>query len=196
MKSGVKQISGERPANPSNAHTITVGDKTYIPMSAPQQKLWAPEIPGWHLHWMRGNRQRISQAFAGGYQFVTPEELAEVGGQYATADLAGDAKAGGSTDMGSRVSIVSGDEFGPDGQAERLYLMKCPEEVWRASQAVLQKRIDSIAEAIRGGAMLPGPNGEVQGDASHNYGGMRHGEAQVGIVRRNPPQHLFVKKHS
>ena len=186
----LKQITGQRPQNPANSATITVGDKTYIPMSAPRAKLWAPEMPGWHLHWMRGNAQRIGMALQAGYEFVTPEELEEHGGMY-SHDLGGDAVGGGSTDLGTRVSVVSGDEFGRDGQAERLYLMRCKEEIWQASQEFVSERNEKVADAIRGGKVQDPAH---PGEPGTTYVRGQNPQNMVAIRGVGRPASLFTKK--
>ena len=130
-------------------------ERTRIPMSLPQQKLSVPDIPGYHLHWMNGNPGRISQALAAGYEFVEPGEV-EVN-NFGLADNAG---ADGNTDMGTRVSIVSGQDVGQDGQANRLYLMKIRQDWWGEDQAKLEDRNEQIATTLRGGADVGNnPNG-------------------------------------
>ena len=39
-------------------------------LACAREKLWAPEIPGYHLHWMMGTPERLAQAEAAGYVFV------------------------------------------------------------------------------------------------------------------------------
>jgi hypothetical protein len=130
--------------NPANPWEKTEESRTRIPMSLPQLKLSVPDIPGYHLHWMRGDPARIAQAQKAGYEFVEPDEV-----NVANTGLADDASATGNTDMGTRVSIVAGGEDG-QGQAERLYLMKIKEEWWLADQEVLADRNEQVAASLRG----------------------------------------------
>ncbi len=117
--------------SPANGAT-RVSDRKRIPMSVPRQKLAAPEIPGYHLHWMKGTPDRLQQAEQGGYEFVDASETA-----VSNVSLGGDASRSGSTDLGTRVSVLAGDEVGPDGQPIRLYLMKIREE-WHQEDLLAQ----------------------------------------------------------
>ena len=72
-----------------------------IPMSVPQLKLEAPEIPGVHCHWMLGTPQRLNQAQRAGYVFVEPDEV-----EINYRGLADDPGIGGNTDMGMRSRAV------------------------------------------------------------------------------------------
>lgn len=186
--------------NPANPLGEPGKDFEVVPMSVPQQKLWAPDIPGYHCHWMRGNRQRIMQAYRAGYTHVSQSEIMEHGGLNQLA-VGGEGEFGLGSDMGSHVSIEAGDEFGADGQAERLYLMKVREDLWRKSQAVLEQRNDMIAQAIRGGTMQPAEGSpETDEDQRLRFGGMlAERNATVGIkprpgTRTSRPGDLFVKK--
>lgn len=131
-------------------------------MSVPVQALEVPEIPGYHQHWFNGTPERIQRALDGGYEFVdrdevTPNALA----------LGGDSAASGNTDMGNRVSIVSGQEVGRDGQATRLVLMKIRLEWWEADQQLVEDRNMQIRDALLGGML--GAEHDAPGDAQHRY---------------------------
>ena len=146
------------PSNPANSPKQV--SRTRIPMSSPQQKLSVPDIPGFHLHWMLGGAARISQALAGGYEFVDPSEV-----DLGTRGIADNASAEGSTDLGSRVSVSAGSGLGEDGAPERLYLMKIKQEWWTADQLALEDRNEQIAATLRGGRTVGGdPSG-----SDHNY---------------------------
>ena len=129
--------------NPANTPAKAVAGRERVPMSLPLQKMAVPEIPGFHLHWMRGEAQRIQQALAAGYTFVEQDEvdLSRIG-------IADNESSDGHTDLGSRVSIVSGKD--DQGGAERAYLMKLPLEYWLADQAALEGRNEKVAATIRG----------------------------------------------
>lgn len=130
-------------------------ERTRIPMSLPQQKLSVPDIPGYHLHWMNGNPARIQAALQAGYEFVDQDEVT-----VNNLGLADDAGSSGSTDMGSRVSVLAGSGVDTTGQAERLYLMKIKQEWWEEDQRVLEDRNEQIATTLRGGSDVGGnPNG-------------------------------------
>lgn len=139
--------------NPANLPAKT--DRTRVPMSVPMQKLQVPDKPGWHRHWMLGTPSRISQALRAGYRFVDAEDADVL--SHGLADGAG---AHGSTDMGSRVSVVAGADVGQDGQEQRLYLMEIPEELWQEDQKLLEARNEQIAASLRGGQDVgANPNG-------------------------------------
>jgi hypothetical protein len=137
----------ENNENPANTLETSKIERTRIPMSLPIQKLAVPPIPGYHLHWMRGDAARVQQALRAGYEFVNQDEV-----DVTNTNLADNAETSGSTDMGSRVSIVAGSEIDAGGQPERLFLMKLRQEYWEEDQAVLENRNEEVAAALRGGA--------------------------------------------
>jgi hypothetical protein len=131
-------------ANPANAAEKRKSSRDRVPMSLPQQKLSVPDIPGYHLHWMIGRADRLAQAERAGYTFVNQDEV-----DMNTVGLADGGNASGHSDLGSRVSHVSGtDEAG--GQPVRLYLMKLPIEFWYEDQAKLAGVNENIAGVLRG----------------------------------------------
>lgn len=149
-------LTNEKAPNPASAQAAPKLDaKTRVPMSVPQRHLEVPDIPGYHQHWFL--QSRVARALQAGYTFVDPAET-----DVPNFDLAGDAEASGSSDMGSRVSVPSA--VGGDSE-ERLYLMKLPQELWEQDQAALLARNERIASALRGGDQ-PGAN---PGDKSQNY---------------------------
>lgn len=138
--------------NPANSEK---NERTRIPMSIPQQKLAVPDIPGYHLHWFNGNASRIQQALRAGYEFVDPSEV-----DVTNTGLADDVSKSGNSDMGSRVSIISGNDTDVDGSVPRLYLMKIRQEFWEEDQKTLEDRNEQIAATLRGGGDVAGnPNG-------------------------------------
>lgn len=141
-----KEVVTPNLQNPSAAPERPRSQRQFIPMSVPVQRLEVPERPGWHRHWFRGDASRLARAQRAGYQFVSPEEI-----DLNNLDLGGDSAVSGNTDMGSRVSVISGEEVGSDGQPGRLVLMECPDELWEQSKAVLAEASERIASAIRGG---------------------------------------------
>lgn len=151
----------QNPANEAERFAIPAD---FQPMSLPTQKLSAPERPGWHRHWFRGDPARIALAQKAYYQFVNSDEVG-----ISNRDLGGDASTSGSTDMGTRVSVVSGDDIDHNGQPGRMYLMECREELFEESQRILGDRNESIAAAIRGGLIGQGQEGEQQVDISQRY---------------------------
>ena len=135
-------------ANPSNVRSTRVDEATRIPMSVPQQRLAAPEIPGYHCHWFL--TRNVQRALRAGYEFVDPEE-AEVN----NFNLADDAALTGGSDMGTRVSVTAGRGSVDNGQAELLYLMKIRQEWWEKDQQAMEDRNNQVAAALRGDGALP-----------------------------------------
>jgi len=131
-------------SNPANAPAKQKSERARIPMSLPQLKLSVPELPGYHLHWMLGKADRLARAEKGGYTFVGQDEV-----DVNTVGLADGSDTSGHTDLGSRVSHISGtDEAG--GQPVRLYLMKIPLEFWLEDQEKLSAVNENIAAVLRG----------------------------------------------
>lgn len=129
-----------------------------IPMSVPQQRLSVPDIPGYHLHWMLGTPERLAQALKAGYQFVEQDEV-----QVTNRGLADNAESNGSTDLGSRVTVLAGGDTTNNGQHVSLVLMKLRQEWWDEDQRKLEAKSDQLAAALRSGSPLPGDTGDVQG---------------------------------
>ena len=148
-----------KPINPANPVEKRVDGRERVPMSLPHQKLSAPELPGYHLHWMMGRPDRLAQAQKAGYTFVDQDEV-----DMNTTGLADGAETSGHTDLGTRVSQITGiDETG--GQPTRLYLMKIPLEWWEEDQGKLAEVNEGIAAVIRGERGFQAP----QGDNSNRY---------------------------
>lgn len=152
------------PVSPANG-SERVTERTRIPMSTGQQKLSVPDIPGFHLHWMKGTADRLQQAIAAGYEFVDQSET-----RVTNLSLGGDARHDGSTDMGSRVSVLAGEEIGPDGQPVRLYLMKLKEEWHQEDQAKQTDSSERLRKTLLSGGMGQGQH-ESAGDADKRYVG-------------------------
>ena len=128
--------------NPSVSPGRAPGERKRIPMSLPQQKLQVPEIPGYHLHWMRGDAQRLQQAVNAAYEFVGRDEVS-----LNDVSVGGDATKTGSSDLGDRVSVVSGD-LDEQNKPVRLYLMKQRLEYYLEDQKLLQATNDRVASAL------------------------------------------------
>lgn len=148
--------------NPASRNEKSAAERRRIPMSVPVQRLEAPDMPGFHLHWFVGTPERIQRALDGGYEFVDEKEL-----KINNVSLGGDSTASGNTDMGSRVSVVSGQEVGKDGQPTRLILMKIKQEWYEEDQRLVEERNEQVAAALRGGHL--GEEHEKAGDARHRY---------------------------
>lgn len=152
-------------SNPSNEKEKSVLPAGYQPMSMGAQSLAVPEKDGYHRRWFRSDPGRIQRALRAGYRFVDTSEV-----DLNNFDLGGDAKESGNTDLGTRVSIISGDEADATGQPSRLYLMECPQELYEHSRSIIEERNDSIAAAIRGDGIGAGEDGEETArDRSKRY---------------------------
>ena len=150
--------------SPANGKA-SVSERTRIPMSVPRQKLSVDDIPGYHLHWMKGTPDRLEQALQAGYEFVHKQETL-----LANHSIGGDSKEDGGTDLGSRVSVSAGEELDGEGQPVRLYLMKIKQE-WHEEDMKAQ---EGKSESLRN-AMLQGQLGREQdtgsGDNAARYVG-------------------------
>lgn len=137
-------------------------DRKRIPMSVPVQRLEVPDMPGFHLHWFLSSPERLQRAIDGGYEFVDEREL-----KINNVSLGGTSTASGNTDMGSRVSVVSGQEVGKDGQPTRLVLMKLKQEWWDEDQKLVEARNTKVRDALLGG--MVGSENDAPGDSQHRY---------------------------
>ena len=105
-------------SNNNPANKIEGLPKGFRPMNSAVLKLEVPQRDGYHRHWFRGTPERISRARQAGYRFVEAEDLGD--DAVNSFDLAGDSDSAGSTDMGSRVSVISGDDIAGNGQPSRI----------------------------------------------------------------------------
>ena len=105
-------MSEQNPASDVKVSEIPEG---YIPMSAPVQRLQVPEMPGWKLHWFRGEPGRIARAQRAGYRFVEENEV-----RVNNFDLGGSKDNSGNTDLGTRVSIEAGEDDGRRGMTPEI----------------------------------------------------------------------------
>lgn len=134
-------------ANPANPVAKRVTEATRIPMSVPTTKLAVPEIPGYFLYWHLG--KNVNQAMRAGYTFVDDDEVT-----VEQHGLANDTATSGSTDMGTRISISAGrSQFDEQGNAERLYLMKLPNEFRAQDMKAMADINEGVARNIRGGTI-------------------------------------------
>ena len=143
--------------NPASPAGKTAAERKRIPMGTPVQRLEAPDMPGFHLHWFTSSSSRIQRALDGGYEFVDEREV-----KTNNVSLGGDSTQSGNTDMGSRVSVVSGSEVGKDGQPVRMVLMKIKQEWYDEDQKLVEQRNQSVVDTLLGG--LAGG-----GDTSQRY---------------------------
>lgn len=148
--------------NPANERPKAVVDRKIIPMSAGQKRLDVPERPGYYRRWFRGDPGRIARAKQAGYEFVDASDV-----EITNFDLGGNASTSGNTDMGTRVSVVSGDTGDENGNPMRLYLMEVPNEYYEQSKALIEERNDGVAAALSQGIL--GADNERSGDQSKRY---------------------------
>lgn len=94
-----------------------------VSMNTARRRLETPELPGYYLHWVSGEPDRIAKAIRAEYTFVQKDELPGY-----TLELGDQTGITGSADMGSSISVLAGGSAN-DGQALRLYLMKLPAEL-------------------------------------------------------------------
>lgn len=127
--------------NPANGADLMLSGKNRIPMSIPQRHLEVADIPGYHIHWFLTSR--VARALRAGYTFVSEADGVDIN----NFDLAGDATANGSSDLGTHFSVPAA--VGGDSD-ERLYLMKLPLELWESDRELLEQRNEQVAAALRG----------------------------------------------
>lgn len=156
-------------ANPANDAPKSVnGLPEYRPFQAGVGKLEVPKKEGYVRYWFRGEPGRIQRALQAGWTFVDQNDV-----KLNNFDLGGDAKASGNTDMGSRVSVISGADLDGAGNPNRLYLMECTDELYYRGRANLDATNDGIATALRGGKVgegQAGNPGETAADVANKYG--------------------------
>lgn len=137
-------------------------ERRRIPMSVPVQRLETTPIEGYHLHWFNGTPERIQRALDGGYEFVDEREM-----KINNVSLGSDSAVSGNADMGSRVSVVSGQEVGKDGQPVRMVLMKIKQEWWDEDQKAIEARNELVRDSLLGGMI--GAENDRPGDSQHRY---------------------------
>ena len=136
--------------------------KKFVPMTAGTLRLEVPERDGYHRHWFRGTPERIARARQAGYEFVNRSDV-----EINSFDLGGSED--GNTDLGSRVSVISGD-LDERGNPGRLYLMECPVEFFEASQQVVLDANERVASAIRSGLTGAAQEGELDKQQRYTKG--------------------------
>ena len=149
--------------NPANRPGKTTEERKRIPMSVPVQKLEVPEIPGYHLHWFRGDAARIQRAMDGGYERVLDHEI-----MLNNVSLGGNSGVSGNTDMGSGVSVIAGKELDHTGQPIRMVLMKIKQEWYEEDQKLVEQRNDQVADSITGGVAGAAAAAD-KGEIKHRY---------------------------
>lgn len=142
-----------------------------IPMTMATRKLETPELPGFYLHWITGEPDRIAKALNAEYTFVQKVEMPGY-----TLELGDKTGILGGAEDGDNISVVAGGTS-QDGQAMRLYLMKLPMEL---REEDLQSRDEDGQKLID--ALRNDPNARVGSgeDNEKRYGqelDMRRGRA-------------------
>jgi hypothetical protein len=156
-----KSLEAQKSAafNPANPGGVAAEPprRRRIPLSIPRRKLEVDPIPGFVLYWFK--ESNIPIALEAGYEFVEQGEV-----RLMSINQANPSDSSGSTDLGSRVSIV-GDAIGQRGVPERLVLMKIREEFWREDRSILDNENAKVIQAIFGGQIMA----REQGDHSQSY---------------------------
>lgn len=158
----LKALENEKAAafNPANPGGVAapVSPRRRIPLSVPRRKLEATPIPGYVLYWFK--ESNIPIALDAGYEFVDRAEV-----KINQVNEANPAGSDGSTDLGSRVSVI-GDKIGERGVPERAVLMKIREEFWREDRELLDNENARALGAIFEEGLIAGAN---RGDHSQSY---------------------------
>lgn len=150
--------AGNSPANTAGVaaavKAATTAARSRRPMSAPQRRLEATPIPGFHLHWIR--EVNLNSALQASYQFVTQGEV-EVNHRNVSVP----AEVGGTSDLSDRVTV----QYGGD----TLYLMKLDEALYNEDMAKLAERNANIWSQIFRGEQIAGQTQQNPGDTAHRY---------------------------
>lgn len=145
-----------------------VTSENRIPMSLPNLKLAVPDMPGYYLYWHLGKNIHWQNggALKAGYTYVDDEEL-----DIEQKGVANAAAESGSTDLGSRISVVAGGTVSDDDlEPARLYLMKLPMEWHEADMAARTAGNEIIARSLRSGLV------GAEGDPDKNKRYMKQGQ--------------------
>lgn len=160
-----KQVAQATPqtSTPANALARRVTEANRVPMSLPTAKLAVPVIPGYYTYWHLG--KNVPTAMRAGYTFVDSEDM-----DVEQKGVANSAEESGSTDLGTRISVLAGGTTEDGLDSERLYLMKLPQP-WRDSDMMgMAARNEDIAIALRAGKM------GAEGDPDVNKRYMKQGQ--------------------
>lgn len=152
-----------------------------IPMTMVSRKLQTPELPGFYLHWINGEPDRIAKALNADYTFVQKDELPGY-----TLELGEQTAISGSAGMANAISVVAGGT-GQDNQALRLYLMKLPQELRDEDLQARDDEGQKLIDALRNDPQARVGSGE---DNEKRYGqelDMRRGRS----VAKKPQSQSF-----
>jgi len=94
------------------------------------------EIPGYTMYWENDEDGKIEDLLVDGFDFVSPGEVARA------SDVVAD------MDLSERISRYVGRR--EDGSPLRAYLMKCPNELWKAREARSQRQASEWDNQVHG----------------------------------------------
>lgn len=116
--------------------------RSRIPFGVPRSKLAVlGEIPGYHLQWINDTGGRIDEARAGGFEFVTRNEIHLAPGASVTPL---------NSDLGDKVSMVVG-TMKQTGASLRAYLMKIRNDYKDEDRKILKDRRELRMASIKRG---------------------------------------------
>jgi hypothetical protein len=148
------------PNNPANKAAQAKGERKRVPMSVPMRKLETPDLPGYHLHWMK--ESNIPRALGAYYEFVTFDEVPINQRSIGTStELSGNAS------LGSHVEIAAGTN--EQGKPENLVLMKLKEEYWLEDRASIDERNANVMGGIFRGETILGTEKDAPDDRGSRY---------------------------
>jgi hypothetical protein len=141
-------------SNPANDTLSRVNRVPRIPMSAVRRRLEVKPIPGYYLYFFK--EENVPAAMEAYYEFVKRGEVS-----LNPTGIGSDSSLDGSTDLGTNVSIIAGQNAA--GAPVRLVLMKLREEWHREDMMEIEKRNSLIMQAIYGTeAATVGEGGEIK----------------------------------
>lgn len=150
--------------NVANDPTLLPSGQPRIPMSLPQQKFAAPNIPGYFTFWFLDKPGRIHQAMQAGFEFVSEDEFA--GGVVSNTGVADNVVKSGNEDLGTRVSRYGG--VGEGGHPQMHYLMKQKLEWHEQDDQVHKDRSKLLENTLRRKKVLTA-DGETEVDKASRY---------------------------
>jgi hypothetical protein len=105
--------------------------------------------PNYHYHWINDTAGRIEEAAAGGYTFVSRNEISLAPGVIEK-----------NSELGDKVSMIVGKQ--ESGDSLRAYLMRIPLDWYEANQAEQQLRCDQVDKVITQGRVTNANPGDAQ----------------------------------
>ena len=147
-------------ANPANKPEQEKAARKRIPMSTPNRRLEAPEIPGYHLYWFVD--KNVPRAIQAGYEFVEDREVS-----INQRGVGTDNTVSGNADLGSHIKVIAGTAEG--GGVEHLTLMKIKEEYWLEDRKEIDERNAGVMSAIFRDEQIPGSDKSSASDRGTSY---------------------------